>query len=379
MRLLVVSHPCIVPSNQALFARVAARHGWQITLVTPARWRTEYGSRSAATNADFKGRVRTVEVALSGNIPLHFYRARLSRLLAEERPDAIYVHHEAYAAATFQVFWAARGFRQIPIGFFSCQNIRKRYRWPFSAMERYVYAHADFAFPVSDAVAQVLRQKGYRGSVTVLPFGVDTQAYRPGPSQPHQAANGGAPLRLGYIGRLTQEKGIDTLLSALTQLPPHRVRTVVVGDGPAAATLRRQSRALGLDDVTWSGYIPHEKMPSAYREVDLLVVPSRTTPRWREQFGRVAIEAMACGVPVVTSDSGELPRLIDSTGGGWSFPEGNSSALAATIAPLIDRREELIGRGRLGREAVARQFDLSVVADRFATAVRQSPGGRDHP
>jgi glycosyltransferase involved in cell wall biosynthesis len=127
---------------------------------------------------------------------------------------------------------------------------------------------------------------------------------------------------------------------------------------------------MGLDDwLTWTGYVAHEQMPHLYRTMDVLVVPSCTLPRWREQFGRVVIEALACGVPVLTSDSGELPRLVSATGGGWTFPEGDVSALVTLLMQLTSRPAMLAGPGRAGRRAVVKDFGVGTAVARFAGVV----------
>jgi glycosyltransferase involved in cell wall biosynthesis len=362
MKLLVVSHPAVTAPNQALFARVASRTGWDVDILLPASWRTEYGVHRAERWPGFAGGLLPRNVLLRGNIPLHVYAARIGALIRERRPDAIYVHHEPYGLATAQVLHAARGFDGV-FGFYSSQSLVKRYPWPVPAFERAVYRRADVAFAVSETVAGVLREKGYAGHASVLPLPVDVDTF--GPSPGRGAAY--APLTVGYIGRLAHEKGVDVLLDALVELPG--VRAVVFGEGPARDELIARTEALGIADrVVWRGYVPHERAHEAYGAMDVLVVPSRTVSGWEEQFGRVVIEAMSAGVPVVASSSGELPNLLERTGGGWLFAEGDAGELADRLREAQDSasRERL---GECGRRAVAGLFSLDVVADQFAAAM----------
>ena len=103
-------------------------------------------------------------------------------------------------------------------------------------------------------------------------------------------------------------------------------------------------------------------MPTAYAGLDVLVLPSRTTETWTEQFGRVLVEALWCGVPVVGSDSGEIPWVINETGGGVVFPEGDVAALATQLSRF--RQDPQFGRrlGAAGRIAVERRFGVGAVA-----------------
>jgi glycosyltransferase involved in cell wall biosynthesis len=369
MKLLVVSHPCSVPSNQELYARVEAQTGWDVTLVVPSRWRHEYGYLRPSRWPGFEGTIVPVRVALAGNIPLHFYATSLQRLFHRERPDVIYVHHEPYGVATAQAFRAAG---DIPVGFYSAQNLLKRYPPPISIWERWCLRRAAFALPVSDLVADVLRKKGYRGPLQVLPLGVDTRRWR----RRQARRDAGAPLTVGYIGRLSAEKGVDTLIDALAQTSNREIRAVIAGDGPERGRLEDLASRLGLDSrVRWAGYVPHERAVDFYGEIDVAAVPSRTTPGWKEQFGRVVIESLACEVPVVGSDSGELAKLIPSTGGGWTFPEGDARRLAELLDRLDADPEARIAAAQAGRLVVERDFDLERVAGRFAEVVSRAAAG----
>ncbi len=187
MKLLVISHACITPANQDLFARVQRLTGWDLTLVLPRAWKSEYGRRRAELLAGFEAKLRPLPVALNGNILLHFYLASLSRLFSEERPDVIYVQHDPEGLATMQAFRANRRSVRVPIGFKSSESILKRYPWPIRRGERSVYRDAAFALPVARPAAEVLREKGYHGSLEVIPFGVDLSLYR--------AADGDRPSR----------------------------------------------------------------------------------------------------------------------------------------------------------------------------------------
>ena len=104
-------------------------------------------------------------------------------------------------------------------------------------------------------------------------------------------------------------------------------------------------------------------MASGYAQLDVLVLPSRTTPTWKEQFGRVIVEALWCGVPVVGSDSGEIPWLIELTGGGLVFPEGDRDRLAEQLEKLREEpalRRQLAETGRLAVEGL---FSVAAATD----------------
>jgi glycosyltransferase involved in cell wall biosynthesis len=143
-----------------------------------------------------------------------------------------------------------------------------------------------------------------------------------------------------------------------------------VGNGGIQADLERQAGELGLADrVSFKPSVPSCEVPGFLSSMDALVLPSLTRPNWKEQFGRVLIEAMACGVPVVGSDSGEIPSVIGDAG--LVFPEGNVAALRERLQGLMDQdslRGELSERGR---QRVLEHYTQAKVAEQYYLVYRQ--------
>lgn len=374
MKLLVVSHSCVTPVNQQLFAAVGRCTGWEMTLVMPSNWTTEYGKRSMGGRwPEFNGEIVEIPVWKSGSIPLHAYRTTFKGLLREQRPDAIYVHNEPYAVSTAQVYLANASTLRRPIGFYSAQNILKKYPPPFRWSESMVFRRSSFAFPVSQTVHQVLRDKGYDRPHTVLPLGVDPQIYFPrieGPQLAGELRRNGNEILVGYIGRLVEEKGLVTLLHALSRVGHLAWRLVIIGSGPFQAEFDRLAATLNLTDrIRHVGFVPHTEAPKYLSACDVVVLPSETRRNWKEQFGRVIIESLACGTPVVGSNSGEIPHLIATTGGGLVFPEANAEAFAEQLTRLLVDRTLRDALACAGRESVLRQFTNAALAERIAEGV----------
>lgn len=376
MKLLVCSHPCVTPVNQAFFAEVERQTGWDLTLVVPASWKTEYGLRQPERWPSLRGDLIPMPVLGSGSVPLHVYRTTFTRLLREVQPDALYVHNEPYAASTAQLWLANRATQGVPMGFYSAQNIVKRYPLPFRWTEQAIYRSAQFAFPCAESVLDTLRAKGYSGPATPLPLGVDATLYAPDPSARTLRTElaDGADVLFGYVGRITEEKGLPTLLDALHRMPPTlNWHLVVLGTGDWEPQFDEYAAARGLaDHITRLGYVEHTDVPRYYAAFDLLVVPSETQPTWKEQFGRVLIEALACETPVVGSSSGEIPVLLRRTGGGLVFPEGEAGALAEQLAHLGTDPERRSTLARTGRQAVLNEFTNEALARRFADTISRA-------
>jgi glycosyltransferase involved in cell wall biosynthesis len=217
-------------------------------------------------------------------------------------------------------------------------------------MERWVLERARYAIAGNAEAVRVLQRKGYRGPSAVIPqFGVDPAAFTPAPTAPGlSVAAQGRPFTIGYLGRLVEEKGLLVLLEALADLPG-AWRLELYGHGPLERVLRRAATARGLSErVGIHAPVASTEVPERLRALDVLVLPSLSRPNWTEQFGRVLIEAMACGVPVVGSESGEIPNVIGEAG--LRFPEGDAAALRDCLGRLMHGerlRSELAARGRV--------------------------------
>lgn len=311
---------------------------------------------------------------VSGNVPLHVYRARLAPIFRDVNPDAVYVHHEPYGAATAQIYRANATTVQAPIGFFTWQNIEKQYPIPFRYTEQWVYQQSAFAISGSASARDVLRAKGYDGLLDIGPAGIDPNIFfRQEPDADIRAEFGAqdGDLLLGFVGRLVQEKGLLTLLDALAQCRDLPIRLAMIGDGPQADELDQRARERGLQDrVVRRGYVPHTDIARYLASFDVLTIPSETQPNWKEQFGRVIIEAMATGTPVLGSDSGEIPHLIDRTGGGWSVPERSADDLAAMLRHIVASPGERHTRADAGHDYVHATYTHAALARSFADTVR---------
>jgi glycosyltransferase involved in cell wall biosynthesis len=375
-RVLIVSHECVNPLSQQLYAEVQRLTGWHFTLVMPALWKDEFGNAlSPEVLAGFDAEPVAVPISLNGNIILHFYRFNFRRFLNQRKFDLIYANHEPYAVATAQVCWANLQTLKVPFGFHSCQNIYKRYPLPFSQLERMVYRSSRFAFPITDAVAQVLRRKEFTGDATLCPFPFDPELYhkftRAERLETIPRADG--EVILGYVGRMVEQKGLKTLIEAVARLPRSGWKLVMIGTGPYETSLDALIKQHDLTNhVSRLGYVSHHITPRYLGALDILVLPSETRPNWKEQFGRVLVEAMACGVCVVGSDSGEIPSLISAGGGGRIFPETNVAALSEVLREMINDANQRQEFAEVGHTWANKNISLPAVAASVAGAMESA-------
>ncbi len=380
LKLLVVSHSCATPLNQQVYAELRKQTGWDIILVVPERWRDEFGNVLETTGWGGSDVIlHKVRAWMNGSIICHVYRQRWKPYLERGNFDAIYMNHEPYALATAQVARANMSGRKVPFGFYSCQNIVKHYPPPFRWMEAMVYRHSEFAFPITDDVASVLRQKGFRGECCVCPLPLDGTLYRPYPREEQPAAlrREEGTVMLGFVGRVTEAKGLRTLAVALAKLHDLDWKFVLIGAGPFLSEWRKLTTQYEIAGrIIEAGFVPHEETPRYLAGLDILVLPSETQPNWREQFGRVIPEALACGAAVVGSDSGEIPKLVRVSGGGLIFPERNPEALAAALRELIADATRRRTMADAGRRWVMANISLDRVAAKMASTIRAAVGSK---
>ncbi len=362
MRVVLLSKALVVGAYQRK-AEEIARLGVDLTVFTPPAWRDRRGEQVAERIYTAGYELRAIPLHFNGNFHLHYYPT-LFRELQRLRPDIVHLDEEPYNAATWLGVRAAQRLGAATT-FFAWQNIQRRYPPPFRWFEQAVYAASPQAIAGNRDAAEVLRRKGYTGQITILPqFGVDPALFSP-TEQPET----GAALRIGYAGGLLPEKGVDLLLRACVALRGEW-RLAIAGGGAEEAILRGMAEELGIPaQVEWVSRIPSDRMADFYRGLDVLVLPSRTLPNWKEQFGRVLIEAMACGVAVVGSDSGEIPHVIGDAG--LVFPEEDVVALTGHLQRLLDDRAEAKRLGEAGRARVLARFTMAHIAAETVAVYRK--------
>lgn len=361
----MVSKALVVGAYQRK-AEELARLGVELTVLIPPAWRDRRGVQVAERLHTQGYALRVIPFRFNGNFHLHYYPT-LGAELAALRPDVLHMDEEPYNLATWLALRAAAQVR-CAATFFTWQNLHRRYPPPFAMMERSNYARVAVAIAGNQDAGTVLRRKGYAGEIAVIPqFGVDPAIFQRRPSaarcapQDAPTALPGAVLHIGYAGGLVPEKGVDLLLHACVGLQADW-QLSVAGEGAEQPALAALATQLGVSDrVAFLGRRASSQMPEFYNTLDAFVLPSRTLPNWKEQFGRVLVEAMACEVPVVGSDSGEIPNVIGDAG--LVFPENDVARLRAHLQRLADDPDERRRLGECGRQRVTATYTMQQIAE----------------
>lgn len=363
MRILMVSKACLVGAYQTKLEAIARHDDVELVVVVPPVWEDPAGPVHLERSHTNGYKLLVDPMRFNGQFHLHYY-PRLKERLADFRPDILHMDEEPYNLATWLGVRQARAVEAKTL-FFSWQNITRQYPFPFRLLEQQVLQQVDYAIMGNNDSVSVWHGKGYQGSYRVIPqFGVNPDHFTPRARWDE--------MRTFTIGstsrRLVPEKGIDLLLRAASGLPG-LWRINIAGDGPARPKLAALARKLGIwERVAFDGVIPSADMPGYLRQLDVVVVPSRTLPNWKEQFGRVLIEAMAAGVPVIGSNSGEIPHVIGDAG--LIIPEDDVAALQQHLLDLMKSPAKRVEMGQAGRERVLAYYTQEQIAAQTVAVYR---------
>ncbi|MGW2488521.1 glycosyltransferase family 4 protein [Streptomyces sp. NPDC001606] len=215
------------------------------------------------------------------------------------------------------------------------------------------------------AVSPVSLAARHPGALQITP-GVDTDRFTPGPLPPSRR-----PRTVVYLGRMDRTsswKGVDVLLDAAAQLPDD-VTLTLVGSGDAVPDHRAHAERLGIADrVHTPGQFTGDDLVGALQQAAVVVLPSRSEA---ESFGMVLIEAMACGTPVVGSDVGGIPHVIDPGTNGLLVPPGDPAALADALVSLLGDGHLADRLGATGRQTAVQRYAWPALTARYVRLFRE--------
>ncbi|MBP0439619.1 glycosyltransferase family 4 protein [Tianweitania sediminis] len=362
IRVLSVAHTAVESaSGRMRYRPFADRADLDVHLVAPQRWYQFGRAITADPPADEGVTMNILPIWFGRGGPaswyLHVYPG-LPQLVRRLRPDVIHLWEEPWSFVALQSS-LLKGEAALVLEV--DQNILKRLPPPFEQIRRHVLRRTDHVLSRNPDATDVVRACGYDGPVTEIGYGVDTKTFFP-----KAAVEPKGSLRLGYVGRLVVEKGIDDALDALALTAPD-VTLAIVGEGPHERELRRKIETLGLGDrVSIGGWRSPNEVADFIRSLDALLLLTRTTNAVKEQFGRVIIEAQSCGVPVIGSTCGAIAAV--TADGGWIVPESDPPALAALIEKLRADPALLGTVAAAGLRNIQRRFTHEAVAGQLADA-----------
>jgi glycosyltransferase involved in cell wall biosynthesis len=366
LRVLFISHAYVVGVNQGKLNAIAATGKVVVGLLAPSNWKSPEWNRQLPLERPYPHlHLYSAPVVFSGRGGAHMYAPwSIWQAVNEFKPDLIQIEEEVFSLSAFELaIWSRMS--GIPLVVFGWENLERRLPLPLWWTCQFVLNTVKAIVPGNQDGANLMRSWGYTGLVEVMPqMGVDLDFFCPCPSRREQKVD--RPFNIGFLGRLAAAKGIDSIFAAASQLKAQALnfQITLCGSGPDEKMLRDEAAKLGIaNEVIWRSAVRHEKVPSELASFDVLVLPSRTTPIWKEQFGHVLIEAMAMGIPVIGSSSGEIPNVIGRSD--LVFQEEDWQGLAIVLKRMIlnpDWRQEV---RQYGLERVDRYYSHNRIAERL--------------
>lgn len=325
----------------------------------------------------------------STSLKVHFLPARngdvgrfgfnwksLKTLLRRLKPDYIWIHAEFWEGITRQFLWFYR-FDKVPniVAYVAVNHVQERTplfskKWPLLSrtrlLQKVLWPRLNGVAACATKSMECARRIGLPESVPVvvnyLPVFGPQDAASEGITLPWLGDNS---FTIGFAGLLSEQKGWKVLLKAVEKLPD-RFKVVFAGDGEHRDELIVWLQKPSLKGRSYyAGLLPKDRLLAAYEFFDTLVLPSITTPGSVEQFGAVLAEAMACGVPVIGSDSGAIPETVGQAG--LVVPEGDPDSLVKAIIKISEdeqlRKRSIAG----GLERYRTHYSCEAYAKSIAT------------
>ncbi|MBW4688372.1 MAG: hormogonium polysaccharide biosynthesis glycosyltransferase HpsO [Komarekiella atlantica HA4396-MV6] len=377
MKILIASHTYIVDLNcEKLRALSRLKPGIEVTVVVPKRWKPG-GVQNKIIETEYRDEGAFKIVPISNFSQNHqgllTFGADLITLLRQFRPQIIQVEQGSRGLAYSQMIALNQllGLKAKNV-FFTWWNLPYELKLPVALLEKYNLNHSHGIISGNQDGAEVLRQRGYQGPIKVMPqLGVDESLFTP-QTQPELASKLGietGDFVVGFVGRFVQEKGLLTLLQALFSLKNKPWKLLLLGRGELQFELIKLVAENNLQErVILVESVAHNEVANYINLMSTLILPSETTYKfktltsvgWKEQFGHVLIEAMACQVPVIGSNSGEIPHVIGDAG--LVFPEGDIQALVNCLVQLMDKPDFARTLGEMGYQEAMIKYTNKALA-----------------
>lgn len=382
--ILVVGHAPILEINRR-FYQLLARRGWTVELVIPEKlpWNGPAVEPPAANDPPIH-RLRAV-----GDQTRYWHFEGLEALVRQRRPKIIILENEPdsrMGCVLGKLIHQLGGKMACisnendlppPLAALIAGQIKPALRslrsrlWSLAARGR-----IDHVFAICDEGVTTMEALGFAGRTSKMALGFDRTIFLRYDDQRRAAIRSELGLTgpvVAYFGRLVPIKGVHLLIAALGRLR-HRKWQLLLdsleeGHDDYVASLRKGLADAGIADRTIQFKAKHAEMPNVMNAADIVVTPSI----WKEQYGRVVPEAMACGAALVVSDAGAIPELIGETG--VKVPTGNIDALAQAIEALLADPIHTAALGAAAAERARHHLSIEAQADHVEPVLRRLLAG----
>lgn len=359
MKVMFVSHSSVLEYHQQKLKILSEKYGVEIHLVTPSYW--------------YEGGVKTEQY--TGNPEIHYYKGKVfmlknrmfhfyfnvKELFEKIRPDIVHIEEIPFNLVCWQFLRCAGKYGAKKI-FFTWENIRRKLNPLYKYFYKYSIKNTDCAIAGNEEGKEILLELGFKNKIFVMPqYGINPENFK---EKEKLLPDAGQDFNIVYTGRIVPEKGIEILIEAIKDIKG--IKLIIAGKGNKNYEEKIKSLIEQYNiknKIEWKGYVPSADIPFLLNKMHILVLPSITLPDWKEQFGRVLIEAFAAKVAVVGSSSGEIPNVIGDAG--LIFKEGDSADLKEKIKILIENKEIYLNCIEKGYKRVTDNYTNEKIAEKI--------------
>jgi glycosyltransferase involved in cell wall biosynthesis len=369
MKVLVIDKTAVLYTSQQKCMELAKFADVDLSLLCPECWVENFTEIHLEKPVEPNYKMYIGKVIFKGYENRGFYYKGILKAIGH-KPEIIFLIEEPYSFFAFQTIVLKSIFsRRSKIIFYTWDNLSKRFKYPYrpsliyELISQLTFKLSHYALTANSEAIEVLKSKGFNKPIQYVPYGIDLSVFSEKDMNILKKELNLKNIVFGYIGRLLESKGLDTFLKAVALYKKEfgeEFSILIIGRGEYKENLLEIAKEYGLiTNLILIDAIPHQMVADYMNCLDILVLPSKTTLNWKEQFGRVLIEAMACGVSVIGSSSGAIPEIIGEAG--LIFQEGNPKDLKEKIVQLVndeDLRNKLKVKGKIR----AREFSWGIFA-----------------
>lgn len=371
LKILLISHAYVAYENRKKVEELAKIKDVELVLLVPKSWKDTLRI-VPLENPDVKNyKLISADIIFNGHIAGYLYKNKLWSILKEFKPDIIHLEEEPWSFVALQVLLYKKLLNlKGKLLFFTWENIERNYKFPANITEKFFLKTADFAIAGSSFAKEILIKKGFKKPIKIMvQFGIDLEMFYKQDQTKLRNELGLKDFTIGFLGRFVKEKGIFILLDAFLKLKD-KAQLFLMGNGPEKENIENFIKQYELENrVIIHGTVSHHEMPKYINCVNVLVLPSISTKNWREQFGHILIEAFACEVPVIGSNSGAIPEVIENAG--LLFKEGSVQELYEQLKFLIEDKNKYNELSLAGRKLCIEKYTNSSIANKTAQIYQQ--------
>ena len=367
MKILVAGHALVVNANRQLWNELGTLTD-EVDVIVPKSWKSNlikfltYKYDEKCDGA-FQN-IFPVRCFLRGRASFFIFNPlSLLKIFNKKKYDAILLTQETWSLVLLE-FMILRFFsinRNAKFFILASQNLKKDNLFFLRFFERFNTSTVSSILCCCEEVADVIEWKGINKECKYIPFSINEKDYSQDLTDIPKRGN--KSIVLGYLGRISEEKGIELIIELLERLKDKGVNVKLIAGGAGPLEHLFQNNPL----VEFRGIIPHSEAYKFYQDIDAFIMPSQTRSFWKEQFGRVIIESVAANRPVIGSDSGSIPEVMGRISMPYIFKEDSVDDFEKTVMQVIEdiSNDKIMPIVRNSREKTFELCTHTQVAKRF--------------